>query len=63
MRRIGAAALGIGDAPSKFRNRPVSTVRRTVTKFRRVKGFKFMSALVAALRPTTTSLESESKVA
>jgi len=41
-------ALGIGEARSKFR---------------RVKGFKFMPALVAALRPTTTSLESESKVA
>jgi putative transposase len=41
-------ALGIGEARSKFR---------------RVKGFKFMPALVAALRPTIASLESESKVA
>jgi transposase-like protein len=41
-------ALGIGEAERKFR---------------RVKGYKSMSALVAALRPGATAVESDSKVA
>jgi hypothetical protein len=41
-------ALGVGEAQSKFR---------------RVKGHQQMSSLVAALRPTTTKVEVEKKVA